>query len=269
MPELHALTPSLGVLQKRGLPGRAGHRRPHVRRVRQHPRRHPRDARVGRTAGRSPGCATATSCGSTPTPARWTCWWIRPSGRPSGRRRRRTRTPSAPAASCSPAFRHAVGRADQGAHVFGPAPHRPHPPAGDPMTAVSDPPADRRGPRWPSAPSCPWSSSTTSTQAVPLARALPRGGVGIIEITLRTAAGLGAIERVAAEVPEMRHRCRHGDHSGGGRGRTSRRGPVHRHARAHRPGCCEAVLRHRAPAAGRLVHAHRDDARWPSTGSRR
>ena len=40
-------------------------------------------------------------------------------------------------------------------------------------------------------------------QAVPLARALARGGVGIIEITLRTAAGIGAIERVAAEVPEI------------------------------------------------------------------
>jgi len=40
-------------------------------------------------------------------------------------------------------------------------------------------------------------------QAVPLALALVRGGVRIIEITLRTPAGLGAIERVAAEVPEM------------------------------------------------------------------
>lgn len=39
--------------------------------------------------------------------------------------------------------------------------------------------------------------------AVPLARALARGGVGIIEITLRTPAGLSAIERVAAEVPEI------------------------------------------------------------------
>ncbi len=38
--------------------------------------------------------------------------------------------------------------------------------------------------------------------AVPLARALARGGVRIMEITLRTEAGLGAIERVAAEVPE-------------------------------------------------------------------
>jgi 2-dehydro-3-deoxyphosphogluconate aldolase/(4S)-4-hydroxy-2-oxoglutarate aldolase len=38
--------------------------------------------------------------------------------------------------------------------------------------------------------------------AVPLARALARGGVRVMEITLRTEAGLGAIERVAAEVPE-------------------------------------------------------------------
>lgn len=40
-------------------------------------------------------------------------------------------------------------------------------------------------------------------QAVPLARALAQGGVGVIEITLRTPAGLAAIERVAAEVPEI------------------------------------------------------------------
>ena len=38
--------------------------------------------------------------------------------------------------------------------------------------------------------------------AVPLARALARGGVRIMEITLRTPAGLASIERVAAEVPE-------------------------------------------------------------------
>lgn len=40
--------------------------------------------------------------------------------------------------------------------------------------------------------------------AVPLARALVRGGVRVMEITLRTSAGLAAIERVAAEVPEIR-----------------------------------------------------------------
>jgi 2-dehydro-3-deoxyphosphogluconate aldolase / (4S)-4-hydroxy-2-oxoglutarate aldolase len=39
--------------------------------------------------------------------------------------------------------------------------------------------------------------------AVPVARALLRGGVGIIEITLRTPVALEAIRRVAAEVPEM------------------------------------------------------------------
>ncbi|XVS66151.1 bifunctional 4-hydroxy-2-oxoglutarate aldolase/2-dehydro-3-deoxy-phosphogluconate aldolase [Actinosynnema sp. CA-299493] len=37
--------------------------------------------------------------------------------------------------------------------------------------------------------------------AVPLARALLRGGVRVIELTLRTPAALAAIERVAAEVP--------------------------------------------------------------------
>ena len=42
----------------------------------------------------------------------------------------------------------------------------------------------------------------SAADAVPLARALARGGVRIMEITLRTEAGLGAIERVAAEVPE-------------------------------------------------------------------
>lgn len=39
--------------------------------------------------------------------------------------------------------------------------------------------------------------------AVPLAQALLRGGIGVVEITLRTPAGLAAIERVAAEVPGM------------------------------------------------------------------
>lgn len=40
-------------------------------------------------------------------------------------------------------------------------------------------------------------------QAVPMARALSRGGIGIVEVTLRTAAGLAAIERIAADVPEV------------------------------------------------------------------
>lgn len=40
-------------------------------------------------------------------------------------------------------------------------------------------------------------------QAVPLARACAAGGVRVLEITLRTAAGLESIRRVAAEVPEV------------------------------------------------------------------
>jgi 2-dehydro-3-deoxyphosphogluconate aldolase/(4S)-4-hydroxy-2-oxoglutarate aldolase len=40
-------------------------------------------------------------------------------------------------------------------------------------------------------------------QAVPLARALCRGGIGIVEVTLRTPAALAAIERIAGEVPEI------------------------------------------------------------------
>ncbi|MBM7810743.1 bifunctional 4-hydroxy-2-oxoglutarate aldolase/2-dehydro-3-deoxy-phosphogluconate aldolase [Saccharothrix algeriensis] len=40
-------------------------------------------------------------------------------------------------------------------------------------------------------------------QAVPLARALLRGGIRVIELTLRTPAALAAIERIAAEVPDI------------------------------------------------------------------
>jgi len=39
--------------------------------------------------------------------------------------------------------------------------------------------------------------------AVPVARALLAGGIGVIELTLRTPAALSAIERVAAEVPDI------------------------------------------------------------------
>lgn len=40
-----------------------------------------------------------------------------------------------------------------------------------------------------------------AARAVPVAEALVRGGIGIIEVTLRTPAALGAIERIAAEAP--------------------------------------------------------------------
>ncbi|WP_326569652.1 bifunctional 4-hydroxy-2-oxoglutarate aldolase/2-dehydro-3-deoxy-phosphogluconate aldolase [Amycolatopsis rhabdoformis] len=39
--------------------------------------------------------------------------------------------------------------------------------------------------------------------AVPTARALLAGGIGVIELTLRTPAALAAIERVASEVPDI------------------------------------------------------------------
>lgn len=39
--------------------------------------------------------------------------------------------------------------------------------------------------------------------AVPLARALVEGGVGVIELTLRTPTALESIRRIAAEVPEI------------------------------------------------------------------
>ena len=42
-----------------------------------------------------------------------------------------------------------------------------------------------------------------AAQAVPLARALSAGGVAVMEVTLRTRAALEAIERVAAEVPDV------------------------------------------------------------------
>ncbi|HZF15072.1 MAG TPA: bifunctional 4-hydroxy-2-oxoglutarate aldolase/2-dehydro-3-deoxy-phosphogluconate aldolase [Steroidobacteraceae bacterium] len=42
-----------------------------------------------------------------------------------------------------------------------------------------------------------------ATHAVDLARALERGGIRIVEITLRTPAGLAAIEAVARHVPEV------------------------------------------------------------------
>jgi 2-dehydro-3-deoxyphosphogluconate aldolase/(4S)-4-hydroxy-2-oxoglutarate aldolase len=42
-----------------------------------------------------------------------------------------------------------------------------------------------------------------ASRAVPLARALLAGEIGIVEVTLRTPAALAAIERIATEVPAM------------------------------------------------------------------
>ena len=67
--------------------GGAGHRRPHVGRIRQGAGGDPRDA--GGAGGRRdrPGSATATSSGSTPRPARWRCWCRRQNLRSAGPQR--------------------------------------------------------------------------------------------------------------------------------------------------------------------------------------
>jgi 2-dehydro-3-deoxyphosphogluconate aldolase/(4S)-4-hydroxy-2-oxoglutarate aldolase len=41
------------------------------------------------------------------------------------------------------------------------------------------------------------------SHAVPLARALVAGGISVIELTLRTAAGEASIREIASHVPEM------------------------------------------------------------------
>lgn len=53
------------------------------------------------------------------------------------------------------------------------------------------------------APVMPVATLADAGRAPPLARALAAGGVGVIEIALRTPAALDAIRAAAAEVPEM------------------------------------------------------------------
>ena len=67
MPELHKLTPALGVLQDKGYQGRAGHRRAHVGRQRQGPGRDPLSRPKRLAAARWRSCATATSSGCAAT----------------------------------------------------------------------------------------------------------------------------------------------------------------------------------------------------------
>ncbi|HEX4805165.1 MAG TPA: bifunctional 4-hydroxy-2-oxoglutarate aldolase/2-dehydro-3-deoxy-phosphogluconate aldolase, partial [Conexibacter sp.] len=52
-------------------------------------------------------------------------------------------------------------------------------------------------------PVIPVATIADAGDAVPLARALLDGGLRTIEVTLRTPAALAAIERIAAEVPEI------------------------------------------------------------------
>ena len=104
----------------------------------------------------------------------------------------------------------------------------------------------------------------SAADAVPLARALARGGVRIMEITLRTAAGLEAIERVAAEVPETT--------VGAGTVTTPEEVAAAVKAGAQfivTPGCDRPAAgrrpRHRAAAAGRGEHPDGDP---PPAGAR-
>jgi 2-dehydro-3-deoxyphosphogluconate aldolase/(4S)-4-hydroxy-2-oxoglutarate aldolase len=73
--------------------------------------------------------------------------------------------------------------------------------------------------------------------AVPLATALQQGGVRVIEITLRTAAALESIERIAARVPDVIVGC----------GTIVRAGDLRRAASAGAafvvsPGCTDALF---------------------------
>ena len=52
-------------------------------------------------------------------------------------------------------------------------------------------------------PVIPVVSIEDAAEAVAIAAALKAGGIGIIEVTLRTAAGLDAIRRITAEVEGM------------------------------------------------------------------
>jgi hypothetical protein len=100
MPELHKLTPALGVLQDKGfrvalltdgrMSGASG-KVPAAIHV----------SPEALAAARSRGCATAISCGCAGMTACWSCW-LPPMSLPPANRRRCRQCGSAPAASCSP-----------------------------------------------------------------------------------------------------------------------------------------------------------------------
>ncbi len=52
-------------------------------------------------------------------------------------------------------------------------------------------------------PVVPVATLADADDAVPMARALLAGGINVVEVTLRTAAGMDSIRAIAAEVPEM------------------------------------------------------------------
>ena len=119
MPELHKLTPPLGVLQDRG------HRVALVT-----------DGRMSGASGKIPAAIHVTpeaaarrpdragarrrpGHGSTPTRAPSRCWSTRPSSPPARRPPRRTGDSTGTGRELFESFRHAVGPADAGASIFG------------------------------------------------------------------------------------------------------------------------------------------------------
>ena len=190
MPELHKLTPPLGVLQDRG------HRVALVT-----------DGRMSGASGKVPAAihVTPEAAGGGPLarlrdgdrdPARRRRGHPRGAGR-RGRVRRRARRPPAPDREFAgtgrelfASFRRAVGPADAGASVFG-VRRMTATVTWTPSTSLLD-----------VAPVIPVVVLDDADQAVPLARALAAGGLPIIELTLRTPG------RAGGDPARSRPRCR-------------------------------------------------------------
>ena len=157
------------------------------------------------------------------------------------------------------AFRSSVGPADQGASVFLPT-----------DTHVENPTLSRRTPMTESlidrVPVIPVVVLHDVAHAVPVAEALVEGGVPVIELTLRTPAALRCIEQIATQVPDILVGAGTviDPRAGQGRGlrgravpgltrydgRTRRRDAGHRAAASARGRNC---LRGAAPARARLL----------------
>ena len=188
MPELHKLTPPLGVLQDRG------HRVALVT-----------DGRMSGASGKVPAAIHVTPEAKTGgaigkirdgdmirlDAAAGTLEALVEAKRVGGARRRRPqispRTNSARGGNSSPPFRALAAPAEKGAGV-----HRAW------RNCMSR--SEELRPIVTAAPVIPVVVLEDAELAVPLARALVAGGLRVIEMTLRTGAAIGAIEAIAGEV---------------------------------------------------------------------
>ncbi len=84
--------------------------------------------------------------------------------------------------------------------------------------------------------------------AIPLAQALVAGGLPVLEVTLRTEAGLHAIAQIARCRAARDRRRRHRHDSAAVPGRARRRRAVHRLAGLHRRARCRRRVRRAAPS---------------------